>query len=348
MKAVRLFSIGDFRVDQVETPIPKDSEILVKVKGCGVCGSDIDRIYVSGTSNQHYPMTLGHEIAGTVVAVGGKANANLVGQAGAIIPLLPCKTCDPCLVGKYNLCESYDYFGSRRDGGFAQYVLLPSDWNFVAANCDYFEALCLAEPTCVALHAVRRCGTVAGASIVIFGAGPIGLLAARWATLFGALDVVLVDVDEEKVAFCKQQGLIAVNSKHNDVKMFIRDTLHQKHVNFAIEGTGFADALEGCLRITKPTGKVVMLGNPHQDTVISKQAHSLILRKELNLAGVWNSDFSNFTMNEWKFAVRMLAEGKLNVTNLITHRVPAEQLAQLCKDIKTRNVKICKAICTFE
>ena len=119
MKAARLHKIGDFRCDEVEVPVPTGEQILIKIGACGICGSDIPRIFELGTSKQKYPLTLGHEFGGQVVAVGEKADPELVGKKGAIFPCIPCRKCDACLTADYAMCEDYDYLGSRSDGGFA-------------------------------------------------------------------------------------------------------------------------------------------------------------------------------------------------------------------------------------
>ena len=119
MKAARMHRIGEFSVEEVPVPVPHGEELLVRIGACGVCGSDLPRIYTTGTSKQKYPLTLGHEFSGTVVAVGEEADPGLIGKRGTFFPLIPCRKCDPCLSGNYAMCEDYDYLGSRRDGGFA-------------------------------------------------------------------------------------------------------------------------------------------------------------------------------------------------------------------------------------
>ena len=113
MKAVRLHAIGDLRCDEMEVPVPKGEELLIKVGACGVCGSDYPRTYEHGTSSGIYPLTIGHEFAGEVVAAGSKENEALIGTKAAIYPLIPCRKCDPCVTGNYAMCEHYDYLGSR-------------------------------------------------------------------------------------------------------------------------------------------------------------------------------------------------------------------------------------------
>ena len=173
MKAARLHKIGDIRCEEVETPIPRGEELLLKVGACGVCGSDLPRVFEHGSSNGKYPLTIGHEFSGEVVAVGEKADASLIGVRAAIYPLIPCGKCDPCVTGHYAMCENYDYLGSRRDGGFAEYCLVPSAWHLIFSKKATMEELAMTEPACVAQHAVRRARVTAGQFAVIFGAGPI-------------------------------------------------------------------------------------------------------------------------------------------------------------------------------
>ena len=175
------------------------------------------RIYCHGTSSRIYPLTLGHEFSGTIVSVGEKADPALIGRKGCFYPLIPCRTCDSCLTGNYAMCEHYDYMGSRCDGGFAEYCLVPGAWHFIESHNPNitFEELAMVEPACVAQHAIRKGEVFAGANVVIFGAGPIGIMAGRWARLSGA-NVLLVDVLDQKVAFARECGFAAVNSTDAD------------------------------------------------------------------------------------------------------------------------------------
>lgn len=174
MKAMRLHEIGKFTLDEVEVPEPQGREILVKVDACGICGSDIPRVYELGT--KVYPVTLGHEYVGTVVSVGNDEDQELIGKTGAVYPVVPCMECPSCRIGQYAQCESYKNLGSRTDGGFAEYCLLPSRKHLVFPENTGVspEQLALVEPACVALHAIRKGEIKGGDTAVIFGAGPSG------------------------------------------------------------------------------------------------------------------------------------------------------------------------------
>ena len=117
MKASRLFKIGDFRTVDVEVPVPHGKEILVKVESCGICGSDIPRIFELGTSKQKYPLTIGHEFGGTIVAVGEDADPGLIGKRGAVFPCIPCRTCDSCVGAGPTAQTAQTAAAGRGDGG---------------------------------------------------------------------------------------------------------------------------------------------------------------------------------------------------------------------------------------
>lgn len=345
MKAVRLHAIGDLRCDEMEVPVPKGEELLIKVGACGVCGSDYPRTYEHGTSSGIYPLTIGHEFAGEVVAAGSKENEALIGTKAAIYPLIPCRKCDPCVTGNYAMCEHYDYLGSRRDGGFAEYCLLPSKWQLIVAKNASMEELAMTEPACVAQHAVRRADVQAGQYVVIFGAGPIGIMAARWVKLFGATPL-LVDIAQDKVEFAIEKGLDAINSRTTNVSEEIRNRNHGKLADAAIEGTGAGVVLSSCVECIRAKGTISLLGNPSGDATLPLAIHSQMLRKELAIHGVWNSSRAPFPVNEWTYTVQMLDEGKFQVKDLITGRYYLDELPGVIDEIHNGKHHEVKTMCT--
>lgn len=344
MKVMRLHAINDFRLEEIETPVPKGDEILVRIGACGICGSDIPRVYQLGT--RVYPVVIGHEFSGTVCAVGNPKDEALIGKKAAIFPLIPCLECEPCEIGQFCQCENYDYLGSRSNGGFAEYCLLPSRWHLVLAqdeNID-LEALSMCEPACVAQHALRRGNVTAGQTIAILGAGPIGIMTARWASLFGASQIILTDIDEAKQKFAQERGFTVINSRKENLKERIDVITNGRGVDVVIEGTGCSAGINDVIQIVRVGGTIVWLGNPHADTTIQLNVHSLLLRKELEMHGVWNSFYAQTPINEWEYTVQMIEEGKLEVSDLITHRAGLKDLKQLFDDIHNHSVTICKAL----
>ena len=335
MKAARLHQIGQFQVDEVPVPVPQGEQLLVKIGACGVCGADLPRIYEHGTSNQHYPMAIGHEFSGQIVAGGEDADPGLVGRRGAFFPLIPCRKCDSCLSGHYAMCEDYDYMGSRRDGGFAQYCLVPSKWHFVESkNPDIsYEALAMMEPACVAQHAVlRKSEMFAGANVVIFGAGPIGILAGRGARIAGAGHILMVDVVEEKCDLARQNGFEAFNSRSGSVEAAARKAFDGKLADICVEGSGFSGALETAIRCITRFG------------TITQQAHSLLLGKEVVMKGIGNSHYGNVPINEWKYTAQMMDAGVFTWEDLISHTTGIDGLPALIDQVKNREVNACKVM----
>lgn len=343
MKAMRLHNVNEFILEEVEKPVPKGEEILVKVGACGICGSDIPRVYELGT--KVYPVTIGHEFAGTVVEVGDEKNKDLLGKVVAVYPVIPCGECPSCKIGQYAQCSDYGYLGSRNDGGFAEYCLLPSKWHLVIPKQQKVstEALSLVEPATVALHAVRRGNIKGGDTVMIFGAGPIGILIARWCEMFGA-NPILVDIADEKIEFAKERGFTVIHSMKEDCEKYIADITNGKMADVIIEGTGTGSALNNGIACCRVFGTITLLGNPHRDTVIELSKHSSILRKELNLAGVWNNFYNELPFNEWNYTVNKIAENELLVEDLITHISDLEHLKELFDQIYHHEISICKAI----
>ena len=156
-----------------------------------------------------------------------------------------------------------------------------------------------------------------------------------------------MDIDDEKVRFARDRGFSAVNSRRTDPDKALRD-LTGGLADVVIEGTGFGSALEQGIACARPMGRIVLLGNPIQETsAISRKAHSSILRKELQISGAWNSNYSPFPINEWRYTVELMDSGRLETSDLITHRCHLDDLPALCQKIRTHEITICKAMCNI-
>lgn len=224
MWAWNLYAPADLRYEEVPVPEIGPGEVLVKVRAVGVCGSDISRLMKTGT--YHYPTICGHEFAGEVVAAAPDVANCRVGDRVTVIPLLPCGTCDYCRLGHYQLCEHYNYLGSRTDGAYAEYVKVWAGNVLPLPKGVPFEAAAMTDPAAVALHAIRRLPLQPGQSVVVLGIGPIGLLALEWAKLLGAGKVVAVDIFPEKLAVAKDLGAdYAINGREEDPVKKSRNSL---------------------------------------------------------------------------------------------------------------------------
>jgi len=305
------------RYEDVPDPIRKHGEALVEIKASGVCGSDLPRIFTKGTYS--FPTIPGHEFSGVIADAG---DAALVGKKCAVFPLIPCGKCDYCGTGRYAQCENYDYFGSRRDGGFAGLISVPL-WNIIQAPDDLsYEEIAMAEPCAVALHSLERAELRAGASVCVFGAGPIGLMIGKWARLKGASEVSLIDVDEKKTAYAASEGFKTELSGKADV---------------VIEGSGVSAGYENAVRAARPFGTVVLMGNPAGDMALSQAAYSEILRKELTVRGTWNSAYNTFGSeygNDWAASLKFMK--RLDISGLVSHRFGLADCGQAFRMMRER------------
>ncbi|MFC4779364.1 galactitol-1-phosphate 5-dehydrogenase [Paenibacillus sp. GCM10023252] len=324
MQASVLHAVGDLRLEEVQAPVPKEGEVLIRIRACGVCGSDIPRVFTKGTYS--FPTIPGHEFAGEIIAVGPHTDDSLIGKAACVFPLLPCKECASCEIGEYALCDNYDYMGSRRDGAWAEYIVSPV-WNLVLApNGLSYEEMAMVEPAAVAIHALRKAKIDIGDHVLISGAGPIGLMLALWSRAWGARTVMLADIDEGKLAFAEKLGFEhTVNPLQHDVAAWVRE-LCGKGADVCVEGAGSSPSWDNCLKAARPFGRVVLMGNPAGEMKLSQGGYWEILRKELTLTGTWNSSYSSLPKNEWELAMAYMASGKLPAQALITHRVTLPEL----------------------
>jgi len=335
MKAAVLHGINDLRVEDVPPPTTGPGEVLVRVRDCGVCSSDVPRITQTGT--YHFPCIPGHELAGTAVAVGDGVELQLE-RLYAIFPLIPCRKCPFCQIGRFAQCTDYRYLGSRCDGGFAEYVAVP------AANCIPVpdgvpsEWAALTEPTAVALHALRQGTLEPGASVVILGLGTIGQLAAQWARILGAGQVIGVDIVPEKLELARALGFERTiqASPERSTADAVKALTNGLGADLVIEAAGHPATYNDALDCARPLGQVVWMGNLSGDLTLPKARVSSILRKQLTIHGTWNSDISLLPCHEWAAALEFMAEGRLNLGPLITHRFPLARIQEALAMMTTR------------
>jgi len=329
MKAAVLHSVGDLRYEEVEDPRISEGEVLIKVKACGVCGSDVPRVMEKGT--YYFPLIPGHEVSGQIISTEGKPGDIKKGDRVTVFPLIPCGKCAYCKIGRYNLCDNYNYLGSRCNGGFAEYVRAPAD-NLIKVpeNVSYEEAA-LTEPASVALHALRRAKVDTADKLAILGTGPIGILLAQWARIMGAGDIFLIDVEEKKLEFAGEKyGFTKlINSRNDDPVDVIKRETKGRGVDIAIEAAGVPVTLRQAIELARKGGRVVFLGNMREDVTLPERIISSILRKELILYGSWNSNFTSLPKNEWETSLRFMQIGKLKVEPLITHRFKLEKVREV-------------------
>lgn len=307
MKACVLEDVGKLVYKDVEDVSPKAEEVLLKIRACGICSSDIPRVFKTGT--YHFPTVPGHEFSGEIVGVGEGVSGEYIGRKAAVFPLLPCRECESCKQEQYARCDNYNYFGSRCDGGFAEYIAVPL-WNLVFFDNLDFSTAALCEPGAVALHSVNVGEISASDSVLVIGTGTIGILVVLWAGRYSG-NVTVAGRTGCKLKFVKGLGRFDVINSGTETVENCYDVV--------IECVGTNSAIEYALNGVKKGGRVILTGNPASDILLQKSDYWRILRKEITLKGTWNSYYSSGE-NDWKNVICYLKDEEETARKLITHK----------------------------
>lgn len=335
MKTANLYAPGDIRFEKVPVPQPGPGEVLVKVKACGVCGSDIPRVMQTGT--YRFPTIPGHEFAGEVVRGGPGTESITPGLRVTVVPLIPCRKCSYCANGKYHLCEDYDYLGSRSNGAFAEFVKAPAENLLPLPDKVDFELGALTDPAAIALHAVRKLGINPADRVAVFGVGPIGAIALQWAKIVGASATIAVDIFPEKLQVARDFGAdLCIDGRSQDPVKIIREYTGGG-VERTLEFAGHPVTQEQSILATAKHGTSVWGGISHSGLNLSEKAVDGILRKEMSITGSWNSSFAPLA-SDWETALLFMGQGKIKSGDIISHRFPLNEIADTFQMMLSRRL----------
>ena len=327
MKAWVLHNINDLRLETIDDPVLKDDEVLVAVKAAGICGSDIPRVFYTGTYS--YPLVPGHEFSGVVAAVGKEVSPEWEGQRVGIFPLIPCDSCGPCRNKQYEMCRKYSYLGSRRDGGFAEYVAVPV-WNLIKLpdNVDYAEAAMM-EPMSVAVHAMRKIAPSESERIAICGLGTIGLFLLMFLIESGRKNILAIGNKEFQKRAAMRLGLpeeCYCDSRSQNVDEWLMEKTNDAGADIFFECVGKNETIKQAVRLTGAAGRIMLVGNPASDMALEKEVYWKILRNQLTMMGTWNSSYTHDSEDDWHYVLERLERHRIKPAELITHRFPLEEL----------------------
>lgn len=329
MRAWVLNGIGDmeYRTDVAEPDI-LDNEVLVAVKAAGVCGSDIPRVYQNGAHRM--PLIIGHEFSGQVVKTGKQVDVSWMNQRVGIFPLIPCRNCESCLKGQYEMCRHYSYLGSRQDGGFAEYVAVPV-WNLIRLpDVVSFEQAAMMEPMAVAVHAMRRLSIGQEEAAAVFGLGTIGQLLTMFLLAGGIKKVYAIGSKESQREAVTAMGIPErnfCNSSREDVLAWMDSRTKGMGVEAVFECVGKNETVVQSLGMASPGGQICLVGNPYSDMELEKDVYWKILRHQLRVTGTWNSSFlGEGAADDWHYVLDCLDKGLVAPERLITHRFALEDL----------------------
>lgn len=233
------------------------------------------------------------------------------------------------------MCDNYDYIGSRRDGGFAEYVVVPI-WNLIKLDDDisYIEAATI-EPFAVAYHAIKQAEIKEGDDVAVIGSGMIGFAAAQWAKLNGARNVLVIGRNNEKQEIAKKLNGIGYVCNNEKIEMVF---------NKVIDAVGTSETVELSIRLADSEGRIILIGNPQNDIFLRQKIYWRVLRKQLTLVGTWNSSYESGTKSDWTEVLKGIREKKIIPELLVTDIYDQTELLDALEMMKTHKKSYCKVM----
>ena len=319
MKAVVIHAARDLRIEEREVGEPRPGQVAVAIKAGGICGSDLHYFHDGGFGavRVRQPMILGHEVAGTITALGADIAWLAPGDRVAISPSVPCNKCEYCLKGQQNHCLDMRFYGSAMrmphvDGAFAQKVVAEAHQCHKIADAVSFAEAAFAEPLAVTLHAVNRAGSLLGKRVLITGCGPIGALCIIAARAHGAREIVVTDVVDAPLGYARTVGADrTINVATNGAELDAYGT-NKGSFDVMFEASGHARALYSGMAVLRPRGVLVQVGLGG-DIAISQ---NMIVGREIEIRGSFRFH------EEFGLAVDLINHRRVDVTPLLSATYP--------------------------
>ncbi|SFL67140.1 zinc-binding alcohol dehydrogenase family protein [Halanaerobium salsuginis] len=336
MDVVFIKEPGEIELLDVPEPAVKDGEALLKIKYCGICGSDI-ATYTGNQPFASYPRIPGHEFSAEIVDI---EDNDLGLKAGMIVtanPYFNCGHCYPCSKGKVNCCESNETMGVQRDGSFAEYITMPIE-RIVNGRGLSAQTLALIEPFSIGYHAINRGNIKNKDNVLVIGAGPIGIFAMLSAKLAGA-KVTIVDMLKERLDLAKSMGADQiVNVSQKTLAKEVEKLTNGNGMDACVEAVGHANTFLQCIENAAFGGKIILIGNGKTET---KFNHSILLKKELDVYGSRNS------LYDFKPLIDKVKTNNLDIEKIITHIYAKEDVLQAFKELNNNDGSMAKVLIKF-
>lgn len=319
MKAAVLHANEDVRYEEYPTPETKPGTIKVRVRASGICGSDIPRVLHNGA--HFFPIVLGHEFSGDVVEVGEGVTNVAVGDTVSGAPLVPCMKCADCQQGNYALCRHYSFIGSREQGSFAEYVVIPAGNAIKYDPAIPYEQAAMFEPAAVALHGLMCNDFAGGGYVAVLGGGTIGMFTAQWARIFGGRKVVVFDLLEERLELARELGADAtINTGEPDFMEKAMAITGGHGYDYVFETAGSTATIKIGFELAANKAHFCCIGTPHVDITFTPKLWECMNRKEFKLTGSWMSYSAPYPGKEWHVVADCFADGRLRFSPKLIYR----------------------------
>lgn len=318
MKAIRLVEPGrPLEAQEVPIPTPAAHDVLVRVKAAGICHSDAH--YRAGRSRVHpLPMTLGHEVSGMVEKIGGEVTRLKPGDRVCLHYMATCGDCGYCNQGTEQFCESGAMIGKYRDGGYAEYILMPARSVFpLPVEIPFEQGAVMMCSSATSLHALNKARLKPGETVAIFGMGGLGLSAAQLARMFGAREVFAVDIKPTKLELAPQLSATPIDAAKSDPVAEIKRLTGGRGVDVALELIGLPQTMQQAVKSLAIQGRALLVGITEKSFEIAPYAD--ILNKEAEIIGV-----SDHLASEIPSLIEFVRQRKLDLSGVITATVPLD------------------------
>ena len=340
MKALLLKNYKDLELVDFPTPEVGPNDVLVRVKACGICGSDVHG-FDGSTGRRIPPIVMGHEAAGLIHATGSNVKGYHEGDRVTFDSTISCGHCFFCTQGQINLCDNRQVLGVscgefRRHGAFAEYVVVPQNILYRLPDSLPFEHAALIEAVSIGVHAVNITPIQLGATAVIIGSGMIGLLTLQAAKLAGCSRIIAVDLDDKKLEVARQLGAgVVLNPKTTDVPKHIFELTGGHGADVAIECVGATSPIKTAILSVKKGGTVTLVGNITPNIEIPLQS---VVSRQIRLQGSCASN------GEYPACIDLLANGAIKVDPIISALAPLEEGAAWFEKLYTPGSDLMKVV----
>jgi 2-desacetyl-2-hydroxyethyl bacteriochlorophyllide A dehydrogenase len=315
MKALRLIQPGRrLELQELAVPEPGPNDALVRVKAAGICHSDAH--YRAGKSRvDPLPLTLGHEVAGVVEKVGSGISNFTVGDRVCLHYLATCGRCGYCKEGNEQFCGTGKMIGKYRDGGYAEFILMPERSLFHLPDEIPFEhGAILMCSSATSMHALNKARLKSGETVAVFGVGGLGLSAIQLAKAFGAREVFAVDINISKLVIAKKFGAIAIDASDADPVKELKRLTNGRGVDVALELIGLPLTMQQTVQSLAIKGRAALVGIT--DKTFEIAPYEEVLNKEAEIIGV-----SDHLASELPFLIEWVRQGKLDLSNVVTRTI---------------------------
>ncbi len=328
MKALLLVEYGRFEMTDMPIPDVAPDAVLIKVRACGICGSDVHGMDGS-TGRRIPPIVMGHEASGDIVEVGSEVTSWKAGDRVTFDSTIFCGACPYCLRGEINLCDNRQVMGVscgdyRRHGAFAEYVTVPERILARLPDNLTYEEAAMVEPVSVALHGVHRADIKPGDRVAVVGTGMIGSLVVQVLKAKGAGEVVAVDIDPAKLEMAKAVGADTVCTDSSGMEL-----------DAAIEAVGITPTVDMAIRSVRKGGRVSLVGNLSPKVEIPLQ---VAVTREITIYGCCASQ------GDYDESLALIASGAVNVHPMISAKISLDQTAEYFHRLHAQEKGLMKVI----